>query len=113
MAHGRKQGEAGQVEYGGQEGAPGPTVGSTQGKVSEVSAPPKKLLECGWEKRAVKRATHRGPDTWRLRQQGWAWDNQTSDPSGLPQTQGHRAPRILGLRAYGTTIQGTGSPGLL
>lgn len=28
-----------------------------------------------------------------------AWGNETSDPSGPPQTQAHTAPRILGLQA--------------
>lgn len=67
MAHRRGKVRPEQVEEGGQAGVPCSTVGSTQGKVSEINAPPKKLLECGREKGVVQGATQRGPDSWRLR----------------------------------------------
>lgn len=75
-----------------------------------MSAPPEKPPQCGWGKGAVQGATQRGPDSWRLRHQGWAGDRQASEPRGLPQSQGHRAPRILGLRPQGTKSATTTLP---
>lgn len=64
---------------------------SPQDEMGEVSAcwraPPKRLLELGWEDRAVQGATQshpqRSPTTWGLRHQAGASGSQTSDPVGF------------------------------